>query len=108
MEPIRHTLFTIARLADNLGEQQCWTEADELTRTAVEHATTALGAEHEATLSCRLTLARVPYRTVPHESEDFIRATVRDIVAVPGDGPPWWNSCMSWAGPTKQNPRPTH
>lgn len=83
-----HTLFTIARLADNLGEQQCSTEADELARTAVEHATTALGAEHEATLSRRLTLAWVPYRTVPHESEDFIRATVRDIVAVPGDGHP--------------------
>lgn len=81
-----HALFTIARLADNLGEQRRWPEADELARTAVEHATTALGAEHEATLSCRLTLAWVLYHTVPHESEDVIRATVRDIVAVHCDG----------------------
>ncbi|MGY1503609.1 hypothetical protein ACW4TU_44825 [Streptomyces sp. QTS52] len=50
-----HTLSTIARLADNLGKQQSWTEADELSRTADEHATTALGAEHETALSCRLT-----------------------------------------------------
>ncbi|WP_340375707.1 tetratricopeptide repeat protein [Streptomyces sp. SS7] len=80
------TLTTLARLADNLGEQDRWTEAEELASTAVERATTALGAEHPATLSCRLTLAWVLYRTAPHESEESIRATVRDIVAAHGDG----------------------
>lgn len=80
------TLTTLARLADNLGEQHRWTEADELARTAVERATAALGAEHPTTLTCRLTLAWVLYHTVPHESEETIRSAVRDIVAVRGDG----------------------
>lgn len=80
------TLTTLARLADSLGEQHRWTEADELARTAAERAAAALGTEHPAALSCRLTLAWVLYHTVPHESEEVIRATVRDIITVRGDG----------------------
>lgn len=80
------TLASRVRLADNLGEQNRWPEAEELSRTAVERSTAVLGAEHPATLTCRLTLAWVLYHTVPRESEDTIRATVRDIVAVHGDG----------------------
>ncbi|MEU6349649.1 tetratricopeptide repeat protein [Streptomyces sp. NPDC047072] len=80
------TLTTTARLADNLGEQDRWTEAGQLARAAVERATTVLGTEHSASLTCRLTLAWVQYHTAPHESEEVIRATARDIVAVHGDG----------------------
>ncbi|MEU9190322.1 tetratricopeptide repeat protein [Streptomyces sp. NPDC048484] len=86
------TLVALARLADALGEQQRWLEAHALAHEAVRRGTLALGAEHEATLSSRLTLAWVLYRTGHEDAEPFIRETAQIIDSVLGR-----NHRDSWA-----------
>ncbi|WP_280887034.1 tetratricopeptide repeat protein [Streptomyces sp. LBL] len=73
------TLTTLARLADNLGEQGRWSEALALSRDAAERAARLLGTEHESTLGARLTLAWVLLHTQPAEAEPLVRQTARDI-----------------------------
>ncbi|MEV6960286.1 tetratricopeptide repeat protein [Streptomyces sp. NPDC051207] len=86
------TLTTMARLADNVGEQRRSAQAYELARTAVNHALRALGADHPAALTARLSLGRALSLTRPYEAEPVVRAALRDIDRVLGPG-----HCDSWA-----------
>lgn len=78
------TLTTMARLADNLGEQGRWEEARALASTVVDRATNALGPDHAVALSARLTYTWVLYRTAPHEAEAAAHQLVRDVDRVLG------------------------
>lgn len=80
------TLTTMARLADNLGEQSRWAQAYELARTAVNHALRAFDADHPAALTARLSLGRALALTRPYEAEPVVRAALRDTDRVLGPG----------------------
>ncbi|MDG9715424.1 tetratricopeptide repeat protein [Streptomyces sp. DH24] len=86
------TLTTMARLADNVGEQRRCAQAYELARTAVNHALRAFGADHPAALTARLSLGRALSLTRPYEAEPVVRAALRDIDRVLGPG-----HCDSWS-----------
>ncbi|MBC9724227.1 tetratricopeptide repeat protein [Streptomyces sp. TRM68367] len=86
------TLTTMARLADNLGEQRRRAQAYELAHTTVDRALRTLGADHPVALTARLSLARAMLRTRPYEAEPVARAALRDIDKALGD-----QHCDSWA-----------
>lgn len=56
------TVANLSALADAIGEQGGWIEAEALARDAVRRGETALGAQHEATLGGRLCLAWIHSR----------------------------------------------
>jgi tetratricopeptide (TPR) repeat protein len=80
------TLTTMARLADNLGEQRRCAPAYELARSAVTHALRAFGADHAVALTARLSLGRALALTRPYEAEPVVRAALRDLDRVLGPG----------------------
>jgi tetratricopeptide (TPR) repeat protein len=66
-------------LAEAIGEQGRWVEAEALAREAVRLGESALGLPHETTLTALLALARVCSHTAPATSEAWIRET-RDAI----------------------------
>ncbi|MBL3670666.1 tetratricopeptide repeat protein [Streptomyces sp. M2CJ-2] len=80
------TLTTMARLADNIGEQRRSAASYELARTAVDRAFRALDANHPAALTARLSLGRALSLTRPYEAEPVVRAALGDIDRVLGSG----------------------
>lgn len=78
------TLTTMARLADNVGEQRRCAQAYDLARTAVDRALRALGADHPTALTARLSLGRALSLTRPYEAEPVVRTALRDIDRVLG------------------------
>ncbi|MFJ9379337.1 tetratricopeptide repeat protein [Streptomyces sp. NPDC101455] len=69
----------LGRLAEAIGEQGRWVEAEALAREAVRRGKSELGRRHEATLTARLALAWVCSHTAPATSEAWIRET-RDAI----------------------------
>lgn len=63
----------LGRLAEAVGEQGRWIEAEALARDAARRGESALGRRHEATLSALLALAWVRSSTAPAQSERWIR-----------------------------------
>ncbi|WP_282695227.1 tetratricopeptide repeat protein [Streptomyces sp. CC208A] len=78
------TLTALARLAEALGQQQRWLEAQALAQEAVRRGTRTLGAQHEATLSGRLALAWILARTGDEDADAFVRETAHAIDSVLG------------------------
>lgn len=65
----------LGRLAEAVGEQGRWIEAEALARDAVRRGESVLGQQHEATLTALLALAWVCSHTSPTKSKAWIRET---------------------------------
>ncbi|MDX5569103.1 tetratricopeptide repeat protein [Streptomyces sp. ID05-04B] len=74
----------MARLAEAVGEQGRWEEAETLAREAVHRAETGLPATHEEALAARLALAWVLQRTGAPDTEEVLRAVAGDLARVLG------------------------
>ncbi|MFK0154320.1 tetratricopeptide repeat protein [Streptomyces sp. NPDC090493] len=81
-------VVALGHLATAVGEQERFIEAEALARDAVRRGESALGRQHEATLSALLALGRVLVHTAPAQSEPWIRETREAIAAALGRAHP--------------------